>query len=87
MEQVDGCRQQIGKVSAFKSFDLKSFMVHMHSDHSAKLLATRLYEKLLHLFKLTHVDNQETLRMLIPLKDDFPLKDSLSNEKVIFSFL
>lgn len=87
MEQVDGCRQQIGKVSAFKNFDPKSFMVHMHSDHSAKLLATRLYEKLLHLFKLTHVDNQETLRMLIPLKDDFPLKDSLSNEKVIFSFL
>lgn len=44
-------------------------------------IASRLYEKLLHLFKLTHIDDQEKLRMLIPLKDDFPLKDSSSREK------
>lgn len=87
LEQVDSCHQQIGKVSAFQNFDLKFFMVHMHANHSAKLVATRLYEKLLHLFNLTHIDNQEILRMLIPLKDDFPFEDLLSKEKVVFHFL
>lgn len=53
------------------------------TDHSTHLIGTRLSEKLLNHLKLTHIDNQEKLRMLVPMNDDFPLKDCLSREKVV----
>ncbi|KAL3501103.1 hypothetical protein ACH5RR_035552 [Cinchona calisaya] len=56
--------------------DLKAQMETCHQQ-----IGTRLYEKLLNLFKQTDIDNQENLQMLIPFVDNFPLKDCLSNEK------
>ncbi|PQQ05208.1 protein SIEVE ELEMENT OCCLUSION C [Prunus yedoensis var. nudiflora] len=42
---------------------------------------TKLYQKLLDIFKETQVDNQEVLRLLFALRDDLPLKDCSSQAK------
>ncbi|KAE8716576.1 putative Sieve element occlusion e [Hibiscus syriacus] len=41
----------------------------------------KLHQKLLNLFKKSHIDNKEVLRMLFALKDDLPLKDGSTQER------
>ncbi|KAM7464691.1 hypothetical protein LguiA_032812 [Lonicera macranthoides] len=48
---------------------------------------TRLYMKLLNLFKETYADNQEVLHTLFAFKDALPLKDCCSQAKVDISEL
>ncbi|KAB2624824.1 hypothetical protein D8674_016484 [Pyrus ussuriensis x Pyrus communis] len=43
---------------------------------------TKLYHKLLNIFKETQVDNQEVLSLLFALRDDFPLKQCSSQAKL-----
>lgn len=50
----------------------------------AKLAETKLYQKLLNVFRETQVDNQEVLRLLFPLRDELPLKDCFSQAKACF---
>ncbi|XP_048318171.1 protein SIEVE ELEMENT OCCLUSION C isoform X2 [Ziziphus jujuba] len=42
---------------------------------------TKLYQKLLNIFKKTHVENQEVLRWLFAIRDDFPLLDCPTQAK------
>ncbi|CAL8994111.1 unnamed protein product [Prunus brigantina] len=48
---------------------------------------TKLYQKLLDIFKETQVDNQEVLRLFFALRDDLPLKDCSSQAKACVSDL
>ena len=47
----------------------------------------KLHQKLMNLFKKPHIDNQEVLHMLFALKDDLPLKNCSTQEKVKALFL
>lgn len=51
----------------------------------AKLAETKLYQKLLNVFRETQVDNQEVLRLLFALRDELPLKDCFSQAKACFT--
>ncbi|GMJ13241.1 hypothetical protein like AT1G67790 [Hibiscus trionum] len=42
----------------------------------------QLHQKLVNLFKKSHIDNQDVLWMLLALKDDLPLKDGSTQEKL-----
>ncbi|XP_004310158.1 PREDICTED: uncharacterized protein LOC101308835 [Fragaria vesca subsp. vesca] len=44
-------------------------------------IETKLYWKLMNVFKETHVDNQEVLSLLFAMRDDLPLKDCSSQAK------
>ncbi|KAL6186436.1 hypothetical protein ACLB2K_042556 [Fragaria x ananassa] len=45
-------------------------------------IETKLYWKLMNVFKETHVDNQEVLSLLFAMRDDLPLKDCSSQAKL-----
>ncbi|XP_052484430.1 protein SIEVE ELEMENT OCCLUSION C isoform X2 [Gossypium raimondii] len=47
----------------------------------------KMHQKLLSLFKKSHIDNQNVLQMLFALKDDLPLKDCSTQEKLGVSAL
>ncbi|KAI3452654.1 hypothetical protein Pfo_009318 [Paulownia fortunei] len=52
-----------------------------HVDECQQQIETRLYGKLLHMFKENQVDNQKALRTLFASQNEFPLKNSSSKEK------
>ncbi|TYJ43366.1 hypothetical protein E1A91_A03G147700v1 [Gossypium mustelinum] len=47
----------------------------------------KMHQKLLSLFKKSHIDNQDVLQMLFALKDNLPLKDCSTQEKLGVSAL
>ncbi|XP_004308643.1 PREDICTED: uncharacterized protein LOC101294898 [Fragaria vesca subsp. vesca] len=52
---------------------------HLQSSQRAE---TKLYWKLMNVFKETQVDNQEVLSLLFAMRDDLPLKDCSSQAKL-----
>ncbi|XP_010250967.1 PREDICTED: protein SIEVE ELEMENT OCCLUSION C [Nelumbo nucifera] len=53
-----------------------------HVDLCRQQIDRKTYQKLLHLFKEIHIDNQEVLGFLFSLKDEFPLKNGSSQTKL-----
>ncbi|KAE8688343.1 putative Sieve element occlusion e [Hibiscus syriacus] len=62
--------------------------LHMLSPNTSKLnnsatsAEDQLHQKLLNLFKKSHIGNQKVLQMLFALKDDMPLKDGSTQERL-----
>ncbi|XVE85193.1 hypothetical protein DITRI_Ditri17bG0072200 [Diplodiscus trichospermus] len=65
-------------------YRLSSIYSHLRQlvDAFRQQTEAKLQQKLVNLFKETHVDNQEVLQVLFCLKDDLPLKDCSAQEKV-----
>ncbi|XP_059657804.1 protein SIEVE ELEMENT OCCLUSION C [Cornus florida] len=63
---------------------LSSICSHLRQlvDVCDQRIETNLHNKLLNLFKETHTDNQEVLRLLFPLKNDLPLKNCSSQAQL-----
>ncbi|KAI7998310.1 Protein SIEVE ELEMENT OCCLUSION C [Camellia lanceoleosa] len=84
------CSSQIEDLRA-----MKNVQVHVPSLQSGHHMLnyvvyyyqTKMHNKLLDLFKESHIDNQEVLEMLFALKDNLPLKDSSSQAKLGLSEL
>ncbi|KAH6805166.1 hypothetical protein C2S51_029997 [Perilla frutescens var. frutescens] len=51
-------------------------------DKCQQQIETRLYEKMLHMFKEKEADNQKALRALFAWENEFPFKSSSSREKI-----
>ncbi|KAK9277717.1 hypothetical protein L1049_007264 [Liquidambar formosana] len=60
----------------------QEFKFNNNCNMGALKFKTKMHQKLLHIFKECHEDNQEVLQILFALKDDFPLKDCTSQVKL-----
>ncbi|KAI7996526.1 Protein SIEVE ELEMENT OCCLUSION C [Camellia lanceoleosa] len=84
------CSSQIKDLRAMKNVQvhIPSLQYGHHMLNSVVYFyQTKMHNKLLDLFKETHIDNQEMLEILFALKDSFPLKDSSSQAKLWLSEL
>ncbi|KAF2307081.1 hypothetical protein GH714_024737 [Hevea brasiliensis] len=65
-------------------YRLSSLYSHLNRqvDFCHQQIETRLHQKLLNIFQEAHADNQEVLGVLLALKDDLPLKNSYTQEKL-----
>ncbi|KAH0672305.1 hypothetical protein KY290_024539 [Solanum tuberosum] len=68
------CASQIADFRTMK--DNQAFKFNKHCSMDSLQLGRRFPEKIRDLFKVSHFDNQEVLRVLFSLKNDLPLKDS-----------
>ncbi|KAH0671183.1 hypothetical protein KY285_025762 [Solanum tuberosum] len=68
------CASQIADFRTMK--DNQAFKFNKHCSMDSLQLGRRFPEKMRNLFKVSHFDNQEVLRVLFSLKNDLPLKDS-----------
>ncbi|KAK8627460.1 hypothetical protein V6N13_135071 [Hibiscus sabdariffa] len=82
------CRHSNITIAAWELLSLEYMLSNVYShlrplvDAFCRQREVQLHQKLLNLFNKTHIDNQDVLRMLFALKDDLPLKDGSTQEKL-----
>ncbi|GLU03177.1 hypothetical protein SLE2022_203920 [Rubroshorea leprosula] len=88
--------EQVGSKAIIAAWELSSLMYRLsnilnhlkpHVDALHQELETKLYQKLLNIFKESHEDNQEVLHLLSALKEGLPLKDCSTQVKLGISEL